>query len=442
MPKNKILSQMPINLGDNLIFRFATPDDTEELIDFNARLHEAVDAGVSVRDLMSGQHPTCKASDFTVVEDTHTQKIVSSMCLISQTWTYSGIPFELGRPEFVGTEEAYRRRGLVRKQFDVIHALSDTRGELMQGITGIPWYYRLFGYEMALDIEAERTIDALHIPPLNEGQSETCRLRPRSNKDNAFIQKIYEHAMRRYVFACPRSSSMWAYEFNGRSQGSGGRYEWMVIEDIDSTPLGYVQYFPFCYDNFLITQLELKPGVGYLYLMRSLLRALWEKAEKTPTVEEIRDRNVTGLQFMLGRKHPAYGALPKDCVRKGERYAWFIRVPDLIAFLQHIQPALEKHLIGTVAEEYTGELKINFYRSGVHLKFQRGRITHISNWKPDSVEDGDAAFPDLTFLQVLCGRGRTDELAASFVDCWASDTAAVLLDCLFPAFTGEIWRVG
>ena len=104
MPKKNILSEMPIDLGDNLILRFATANDTEALTEFNVRLHEAADAGPNVRDLMSGNHPTCKASDFTVVEDTRTEKIASSMCLISQTWTYSGIPFELGQPEFVATE--------------------------------------------------------------------------------------------------------------------------------------------------------------------------------------------------------------------------------------------------------------------------------------------------------------------------------------------------
>ena len=127
MPKNSILSKMPIDLGDNLKLRFATPDDADALAEFNVRLHEAADAGPNVKDLMSGSHPTCKASDFTVVEDTTTGKIVSSMCLISQTWTYSGIPFEFGQPEFVATETEYRRRGLVRKQFEVIHALSEAR---------------------------------------------------------------------------------------------------------------------------------------------------------------------------------------------------------------------------------------------------------------------------------------------------------------------------
>ena len=439
---NAILSQMPIDLGDNLLLRLATLDDIDELADFNARLHEGEDNAVSTRDLMSGAHPTCKASDFTIVEDTQTGKIVSSMCLISQTWTYSGIPFRLGRPEIVATEKTYRRRGLVRKQFDVIHALSETRGELMQGITGIPWYYRLFGYEMALDIEAERTIDALHIPKLKIGQTETCRLRPRTDADNAFIQEVYETAIEKSLFACPRSPAMWEYEFNGRSEGNGDQMEWLIIEDMTGTRLGYAQYLPWHFDNFIVTQLERKPGIGYLSLMPSLLRELWKQAKQTPPANQTECEKPNGVQFMLGREHPAYPALPKDVTRKGEPYAWFIRIPDLIAFLWHIQPALEKHLIGTVAEGYTGELKLNLYRRGLHLKFHSGRITDIADWRADSVEDGDAAFPELTFLQLLCGRCRTDELIARFVDCWANDTASVLLDCLFPPFPGEVWRRG
>ena len=442
MPKNSILSRLPIDLGNNLKLRFATPADTDALAEFNTRLHEEESVAPGIRDLMSGDHPTCKASDFPVVEDTKTRKIVSSVCLISQTGTYSGIPFKFGQPEFVATEPEYRRRGLVRKQFEVIHALSAARGELMQGITGIPWYYRLFGYEMALDMEAERVIDGLHIPSLKKGRTETCRLRPRTDADNAFIQDLYESRIEQNVFTCTRTPAMWEYEFNGRSAGSEARYEFLLIEDREGRKLGYVQHFQWCYNNFLVMRMELKPGVGCLHHIPSLLRALWKKAETTPIVAENDNRKVTGVQFMLGREHPIYQALPKAVVRQEPPYAWYIRVPDLIAFLRHIQPALEKHLIGTVAEGYTGELKLNLYRTGIHLKFEGGRITDIADWIPKDVEAGDAAFPDLTFLQLLCGRCRTEELTANFVDCWTDGSSpAVLLDCLFPTFAGEVWHL-
>ena len=74
MPKDSILSQIPIDLGDDLKLRFATPADTDELAEFNTRLHEEVSVGPGIRDLMSGDHPTCKAGDFTVVEDIKTGK--------------------------------------------------------------------------------------------------------------------------------------------------------------------------------------------------------------------------------------------------------------------------------------------------------------------------------------------------------------------------------
>ncbi len=452
MSKKCILSEMPIDLGDALRLRFATRDDADVLAEFNVRQHEAADTGPNVRDLMSGDHPTCKASDFTVVEDIRTGQIVSSVCLISQTWTYSGIPFEVGQPEFVATEPGYRRRGLVRKQFEVIHALSEARGQLMQGITGIPWYYRMFGYEMTLDMEAELLIDGMHIPALRSGETETCRLRPRMDADNVFIQDLYAHAIKSQVFACPRSPGLWEYEFNGRSADSGARMEWLLIEDMEGTRLGYVQHLQWCYDgygegkdsgtHFVVMRLELKPGVGYLNLVASLLRALWKKARATPVVFESKASEATGIQFMLGREHTIYSVLPKAIVRRALPYSWYIRVPDLITFLRHIRPALEKHLIGTVAEGYTGELKVSFYRSGIHFIFERGCVSRLTRWTPEDIEDGDAAFPDLSFLHLLCGRCRTEELVSHFVDCWTKGTApAVLLDCLFPPFKSEIWHL-
>ena len=144
-------SNLPRDLGDNLVLRRATPADTEALTAFNAEIHrerdtEGPDERVAAwtRDLMSGGHPTFRPQDFTVVEDTRTGAIVSSLNLISQTWAYEGIPFKVGRVELVGTHPDYRNRGLIRAQFEVVHRWSAARGELVQGITGIP-FYRQFG---------------------------------------------------------------------------------------------------------------------------------------------------------------------------------------------------------------------------------------------------------------------------------------------------------
>ena len=131
------------------------------------------------------------------------------MCLIPQTWTFDGLPFPVGRPEAVGTDPAYRRRGLVRAQFDVLHAKSDREGHLVQGITGIPWYYRQFGYEYAIDLDGGRCVYPALIAPLKEGETEAYRFRPVTPDDLPLVMELYDRDCARSLVACPRSAAEW-----------------------------------------------------------------------------------------------------------------------------------------------------------------------------------------------------------------------------------------
>ncbi|MCK4975408.1 MAG: GNAT family N-acetyltransferase, partial [Anaerolineales bacterium] len=167
------------DLGDGLVLRQATPDDAEALAEFNGKIHsdEGPDQpfeGVAVwtRDLLERPHPTFKPSDFTIVEDVSNGKIVSSLNLISQSWSYSGIEFGVGRSELVGTHPDYRGRGLVRFQYEVIHGWSAMRGEMVQAITGIPYFYRKFDYEMTLNLGGGRAGYLPDVPKLKQDEDE------------------------------------------------------------------------------------------------------------------------------------------------------------------------------------------------------------------------------------------------------------------------------
>ena len=217
--------QLPINLGDGLVLRRSTVQDAEALADFNARIQsdegpEKPDdrVGAWAYDLLTKPHPTFKPGDFTVVEEQSSGKIVSSMNLIPQTWTYAGIPFKVGRPELVGTLTDYRNRGLVRRQFDVIHRWSAQNGDKLQAITGIPYYYRLFGYEMALNLGGGRAGYPKHIPRLKEGEPEPFQIRPAGEADIPFISQLYELGCRRSLVACAWDEDMWRYELSGKAK--------------------------------------------------------------------------------------------------------------------------------------------------------------------------------------------------------------------------------
>lgn len=439
---NPIGSGKPVACGENLVLRVAGPDDVGELVDFNTRMFDERITHWAA-DLASGRHPTVQAGDFTVVEDVARGKIVSSVCLISQTWRYGGIPFKVGRPDLVATDPDYRRRGLVRKQFDSIHARSATKGELMQVITGVDWFYRQFGYEMGVGLRGGQCVDAFHLDRMRESGPGGCRLREAVSEDHAFIRDLYDRVSGGQLYSAGRSATEWDLEFTGRSRESTRRREWLIIQDSEGERLGYVQYLP-CIalphlPMFRVSQVEIRPGACYLNLASDLMLRLWERAKSMFANGDLRCDELQGLELALERDHPLYHAMPQGWRRELKPSPWYIRIPDMVALLRRIRPALEKHLVGSVAEGYSGELKLSFYRGGIRLAFERGGITAIDIWRPDGIWQGDAKLPGSSLLQLVCGWRRFHELAGSFADCWGTHEAEVLLDALFPPFNGKVW---
>ena len=229
--------EMIRDLGDGLILRRATREDAAALVEFNGRIHAEPGSddpqefvAAWVRDLATKPHPTFDVGDFTLVEDVHAGKIVSSLNLINQTWRYDGVEFGVGRPELVGTDPEYRRRGLVRAQFEVIHEWSAARGHHVQAITGIPYYYRQFGYEMALALGGNRIGYLPHMPKLKEGETEPFVIRPATEADIPFMMAAYARKLARDPIGCVHSPELWQYELNGKSLANINRSEFRVIE--------------------------------------------------------------------------------------------------------------------------------------------------------------------------------------------------------------------
>ena len=196
-------------------------------------------------------------------------KIVSSMNLISQVWLYEGVPIGVGRPELVGTDSAYRRRGLVREQFDAVHAKSAARGELVQAITGIPWYYRQFGYGMALDLGGGR--DFLWDRPGNDQtvDKETYQIRPAKVTDWPILQTLYEAHNKGSLLSRARDEAGWRYELTIPHPTSMYAKQFYLVETAPSAslstgvpnpqPVAYVEYKQFG-KSYFVRELGVLPG--------------------------------------------------------------------------------------------------------------------------------------------------------------------------------------
>ena len=447
------------DLGGGLVLRRASREDAEAVAAFNARVHHSSGGAfeqrephsglaAGTRDLMSGKHPTCDASDFTVIEDTKTGSIVSSTCLIGQRFSYEGAEFDAGLPELVGTHPDYRRRGLIREQFEVLHRWSGERGHLMQAIGGIPYYYRRFGYEMALYMGWGRRIYVQDIPGKPSGSrdgqdsSRSYHLRRAKASDARFLSDLDRRARERYLLASSRDEGLWRYEVAGRDPESDESLEVRIVENESGSPAGFVCHTRDLRNGTLeVYGYELANGVSWLEVTPFVMRELAQIGHKRASDE----KKLASLTFALGEHHPLYDAAPEPPLYRLDRndhYAFYVRVPDLPAFLRHVAPVLERRLAASVAAGHTREVKVSFYGGGFRLELERGRLSAVKQWIPSVEDGGDAAFPDLTFFQLLFGHRSLEELDHAFADCSPGEgDARVLLDALFPRRPSALWPV-
>ena len=425
------------DIGNGLILRRSNTDDAEKLYHFNSFMHgeDGPDERIGqwARDLLEKPHPTFGVNDFTIVEEKASGKIVSSMNIISQTWTYEGHPFKVGRPELVGTLAEYRNQGLIRRQFEEIHRWSAERGELVQAISGIPYYYRLFGYEMCVDLEGGRSGFEINLPKSNSIQTEEpFRLRPAVDSDIPFLMELDSIASKRSLIFTLRDESLWHLELTGRSPQNINRLIWNIIERTsDGEMVGCLAHPAYSWGFSVPARMfELKPGVSWLDVTPSVIRWLWNMSK---TICQNEGKTCSAFTFGLGASHPVYEIMRENLPRIRDPYAWYIRVADLPDFIQHIKPVLETRLENSLIPGYSGELKLNFYRSGLCLSFEGGKLAGIERWQPDSQHEGDLACPNLTFYQLLFGHRTLDELKKSYSDFfWNKDESRVLASTLFP----------
>jgi hypothetical protein len=434
------------DLGGGLLLRWSTAADVEAIGQlysyvFRNKPEDPPNQTMNfwTHDLMSGRHPLITPGDFAVVENIDGGAIVAATCLIRQTWQYEGIAFPVGRPEIVATMPDFRNRGLIRAIFELIHARGAAEGQLAQGITGIGYYYRQFGYEYALDLGGRRSVYLAAIPMLKPDETELCGLRAATQADLPQVLGLYDRDRARGPVSAQIDADYWRWLLEGQNPDAGeGWNTWMIVRagDASAAPLGYVLTNRRRHgDRLGVIGLALEPGVALPMLLPSMLRALQALALTMPRFRPNQPEFAARISFALFGSHPVYDALGADLTADIEPpYAWYVRVPDLPRLIRRIAPALERRLAASSASGYTGDLKIDFFRSGLRLVFEQGRLTDAADyrgevWNPQY----NAAFPPLVFLQLLFGRRSLGELRHAFPDVYADQIGRPLLETLFPA---------
>jgi len=433
-------------LGGGLLQRWSTSEDTENIAQlcgmvFRDKEDEPLNINViaSVRRHMSGDFPLMGPGDYAVIEDTTKEgnPLVACTCLWRLEWEYEGIAFGVGQPEFVVTHPDYRNRGLIRKLFEMVHARSEAEGHLAQAITGILYFYRQFGYEYALELEGRRVTYLSLIPRAQESTPEPYSLRVATPEDIPLLIELYNRQRSASMVWNITSERFWRYQIKEETDPSISGKQMCVRMIIDNTGKvqGYLMLATRRWGKSLhVFALNIAAGVNWQAVVPPLLRALETYGMQIPTVGPDAPP-LHEISFFLGSEHPVYDVLGETLAPYYEPpYAWYVRVPDVLAFIRHIAPALEKRLANSPAAFYTGEFTLDIFRGGIHMAFDKGHITSVEPWRaPVYKNTADASCPALIFLQLLFGYRSLDELRYAFPEVRVENSnATVLLNALFP----------
>jgi GNAT superfamily N-acetyltransferase len=438
------------DLGAGLVLRWSAARDAEDIAELCGLVfrwdRDEPNLGVAnaVRRYLRGDHPAVQPEDVVVVEDTGKagNRIVACAFYLREEWEFEGIAVPVARPDIVATEPGYRNKGLVRAALEVIHERAAREDRPVQGITGIPYFYRQFGYEYAIDERGSVTVAALAMVPDKPVEEEPYRLRQAGSQDIPAISACHRQQQAAYLVSRRLPDSFWQYYIDAEHEADAGWNDQRlrVIETANGDFRGFV-FTPFrrSVDVFTVTMVTVVPGTNLYDAAPALLRQLKRLGEQTPVDRSQAtpaepDKALLNLVLELGRNHPFYDTLRPEWLPHRERpTAWYVRVPDLPGFLRRIAPVLERRLAGSTFSGYSGELRLDFYRGGLRMVFAQGELKTVEDCRFGAYDNSaKAGFPPLTFLRLVFGYSSLDDLRAAYPDVWVNGEAEALLVALFP----------
>jgi hypothetical protein len=428
------------DLGDGLVLRWSTAEDLERVARLYMRAFTPGTEPVSdwrehtwTIDMFSGRHPHIGPGDFAVVEDTHTGAAVAATCLLGNRCEFEGIAFPFGRPEMVATLAEYRHRGLVRALFELIHARSDGRGDLVQGITGIPYFYRLFGYEYAATLDDGPTVYFAAVPALKPGATEPYTLRAATPDDVPLLSRLWARTHTDAAVWTVMEDEYWRWSMVGTHSAALQRWYAFLIVAADDHVVGALVIPVARWDATMsVYGPMLDDGARMTEVLPSVLRGLQthEPLTKPERPSAGATAGAVTLRWCAPTVRAGLGDIPY--LEPPDPYAWYLRVPDLPRFLRHVAPALERRLAESPYAGNSGEITLDFYRGGLRLVLEDGRLVTIEDWRRPVDTESKAGFPPLVFLQMLFGHRSLRELRGMYPDVRAAGDVAPILDALFP----------
>lgn len=356
---------MPQPLPGGLVLRAAQPEDLDQIA---ALLADRGDAADAVDHQLIVGDPDAGWESCAVVVDG--DRVVSTATLLDETLLLGGVSMAAGQVELVATDREYEGRGLVRALMSWAHQRSARRGHLVQVMIGIPYFYRLFGYQYSIVLPQARVVRT--VPPLPDRHA----VRPAGPGDIAAMTTLQDDTQRAYDLSMAHSPACWRWLV-----ARDGSTQLLVERDGVAVATGRIT--PPEDGDVVLGEVAAVDTAGACALLAHA--ATLTGAGRLAVKERAGCVGADALDRFL--------APPP---RQAERY--YTRVPDVAALLDHLRPVLSARLAASEFAEDSGQAVVSFFGQHVRLPYARGTVGRVETggrMQAPGIVGGAGVAPDM-----------------------------------------------
>jgi len=409
-------------LGDGLVLRTAAPEDLPAILEHILAVHD--EGAVRLTESIYKRMADFKLDDSFIVVDSKNGKVISHVLLLPVTWVIDGAEISAAQMEVVGTRTEYRNRGLIRELNAAYEKRALQRNSLIWVIAGIPFFYKMFGYEYAASLGGGLIVASQLIPDLKDSESEPVGI-VRVNKKNLdrFLRYRGRHAPTHTIYR-----KLGTIEYDYLDYGNVAldcyTYNFFIVKEVDA----------------IVGSFSLRCDEGVLNLAELRL----DNPQHTTSVLRQVSTIATGLGEACIRVLPPDQEAVREVVMATARnhfpkpYAWYVKIPSVASFLETMGPVLSKRLKGTEYGSLTGSLIISSYGDSYSLRFENGAFQEVTEGKDAGAARYDVALSPNSLTRLIMGYETLDELQLHEPDVFCKASAKPIIRLLFPRVRANI----
>jgi predicted N-acetyltransferase YhbS len=331
---------------DGIVLRGARQDDLEQIL-------ELTDARGGPEDLHEARAAFTHAEghrQFYVAFDG--DRLASLLALWQESIRLGSIRLPAGQMDFVATATEYEHRGLARDLVAIAHRVSAERGDILQILVGIPYFYRQFGYRYVIPMPGYYTVRPENRIDVPKGVA----VREATRADRSTLEALQDRAQASAGVAMGHSEDAWEWMFSSETVT-------LRLAERAGEAIGAARVAPEEDDeNRALSEVATSEAGAVLALIED---ARGPNAARTVQVTERAEGVVQNALSGLTEHSDS-----------GEEF--LLRVPDPAALLEAVRSELSARLAASPFASEKGELLISFYSSSAILSYDKGSITNIA----------------------------------------------------------------